>query len=61
MIGLVNDLGRLYTSVMADRVRESDFHKVLQIGEAIQRCSQEIADIQGDTPVCGGHAGDIVL
>ena len=61
MIGLVRDLGSIYTSTMAARDECKDFEKVLRIGRAISRCADEIADIQGDNPVSGGHCDEIVL
>lgn len=61
MIGLLNDLGGLYVSEMASRVGDKDFEKAIRIGEAIKRCAGEIAEIQGDDPVSGGHAEDITL
>jgi|PlaIllAssembly_1097288.scaffolds.fasta_scaffold303588_1 hypothetical protein len=62
MIGLLHDLGNLYIGAMANRPEgDSNFQKVMEIGRAIQDCSKRIAEIQGDDPVSGGHASDIVM
>ncbi len=61
MIGLVHDLGNVYIGEMAKRPECTDFAKALQIGKAIQKCADEIARIQGDDPVIGGHCQDIIM
>ena len=60
MIGLLNDLAGLYTTEMSQRATRN-FDKAAKIGEAIKRCAQEVAEIQGDDPVSGGHAEDIIM
>lgn len=61
MIGLLSDLGRLYVSTMATRPECNNFGKAVLIGQAIQNCAEQIAEIQGNDPVSGGHASDIVI
>jgi hypothetical protein len=51
LIGLLNDIGRLYTVAMAKKSDVKNFKKSLEIGKAISRCAKEIATIQGDDPI----------